>query len=90
METCLLILQRFFLRVDEVLFRINDTRFYHEFGQAHMIKEFSSKESSYDEIKKVCILISAYQQILLIVEITNEPAWCLRGANSRYCFINEF
>jgi len=37
-------LLRFFLRVDDVLIRINDTRLYHEAGWDHILREYSSKE----------------------------------------------
>lgn len=53
MPSCFLILQRFFLRVDDVLFRINDTRVYHEFGTPYVVREYTSKEQNYNSIKKV-------------------------------------
>ncbi|CAI2188976.1 2696_t:CDS:2 [Funneliformis geosporum] len=45
------ILQRFFLRVDEVLFRMNDTRVYHEFETEYLQREYSSREELYNKIK---------------------------------------
>ncbi|CAG8457916.1 14424_t:CDS:2 [Funneliformis caledonium] len=45
------ILQRFFLRVDEVLFRMNDTRVYHEFETGYLQREYSSREELYNKIK---------------------------------------
>ncbi|RGB28913.1 TIP41-like family-domain-containing protein [Rhizophagus diaphanus] len=48
------ILQRFFLRVDEVLFRMNDTRVYHEFGTDYLQLEYSSREEHYNKIR-ACI-----------------------------------
>ncbi|KAG9301689.1 hypothetical protein G9A89_016760 [Geosiphon pyriformis] len=45
------VLQRYFLRVDDVLFRSNETRLYHEFGTAHMIREYSSREAAYNIIR---------------------------------------
>ncbi|EIE84533.1 hypothetical protein G6F46_010803 [Rhizopus delemar] len=50
MPTCFLVLQRFFMRVDNVLFRINDTRLYHEFGNPYFVREYTSKEAHYNEI----------------------------------------
>ncbi|KAG0064987.1 TIP41-like family-domain-containing protein [Linnemannia elongata] len=47
MPSCLFILLRFFLRVDDVLFRIYDTRIYHRFGTKTVIRESSFRESSY-------------------------------------------
>lgn len=51
------ILQRFFLRVDEVLFRMNDTRVYHEFGTDYLQLEYSSREEHYNKIRTVSIEI---------------------------------
>lgn len=53
MPTCFLVLQRFFMRVDNVLFRINDTRLYHEFGNPYFVREYTSKEAHYNEILEV-------------------------------------
>ncbi|KAH8549962.1 TIP41-like family-domain-containing protein [Umbelopsis sp. PMI_123] len=51
MPTCFFLLLRFFLRVDDVLFRINDTRIYHEFGTDVVIREYTSKEEHYNAVK---------------------------------------
>jgi len=50
METCLFVLQRFFLRVDGVIFRVIDTRIFLEFGKPYLIRESQKKESHYDFI----------------------------------------
>ncbi|KAI8925360.1 TIP41-like family-domain-containing protein [Entophlyctis helioformis] len=52
MPSCFLVLQRFFLRVDGVMFRVIDTRYYHEFGSDVLIREFHSREAPYDAIRK--------------------------------------
>lgn len=44
------VLLRFFLRVDGVLIRINDTRIYHEAEWNYIIREYSSKEKAASEI----------------------------------------
>ncbi|CAJ0759315.1 16605_t:CDS:10, partial [Entrophospora sp. SA101] len=51
MESCFFILQRYFLRVDDVLFRMNETRIYHEFGNKYLIREYSSREENYNKIR---------------------------------------
>ncbi|KAG0365192.1 TIP41-like family-domain-containing protein [Gamsiella multidivaricata] len=51
MPSCFLILLRFFLRVDDVLFRIHDTRIYHRFGINTVIRECSTRESSYRDTR---------------------------------------
>lgn len=38
------ILLRFFLRVDQVLIRMNDTRIYYEMGKDYLLREYTSKE----------------------------------------------
>lgn len=53
MPSCFLVLQRFFLRVDDVLFRVNDTRLYHEFGNDYFVREYTSKEVHYNVIRQV-------------------------------------
>ncbi|ORX92582.1 TIP41-domain-containing protein [Basidiobolus meristosporus CBS 931.73] len=52
MPTGFFILQRFFLRVDDVLFRVNDTRLYHAFDTSYLIKEYTFREEPYINIRK--------------------------------------
>lgn len=52
MGDCFFGLLRSYLRVDEVLIRTYDTRFYHEFGKPYIIREFGWKESTYDSLRK--------------------------------------
>ncbi|KAJ3001101.1 hypothetical protein HKX48_003057, partial [Thoreauomyces humboldtii] len=51
MPTCFLILVRFFLRVDDVLFRVNETRLYHTFGTDVLLREYSSREDTYAAVR---------------------------------------
>lgn len=53
MPTGLFVLMRFFLRVDGVLVRINDTRVYHEFGTSFMIREYTGREGDLKEMKVI-------------------------------------
>ncbi|KAJ2449659.1 Tap42 interacting protein [Coemansia sp. RSA 2336] len=46
------ILLRFFLRVDGVLFRIFDTRFYHQFGSDALLREVSTRQASFDDVRR--------------------------------------
>jgi len=50
MPTCLFVLQRLFLRVDGVLFRILDNRYFLEFHKDYLIHEFTHKEQDYDTL----------------------------------------
>jgi type 2A phosphatase activator TIP41 len=51
MGDCFYILHRYYLRVDEVLVRIFDTRLFHSFDTDYVIREFQYKESTYDELR---------------------------------------
>jgi type 2A phosphatase activator TIP41 len=50
MPSSFYVLLRFFLRVDGVLVRMNDTRIYHEFETDYLLREFTSREARLDEI----------------------------------------
>lgn len=45
------ILLRFYLRVDNVLIRMNDTRIHHEVGKSYMLRDYCSRESQICDIK---------------------------------------
>lgn len=47
------ILQRFFLRVDHVLIRINDTRFHYEKGNDYILREYTHREAKIEQLKNV-------------------------------------
>ncbi|KAI0751049.1 type 2A phosphatase activator TIP41 [Daedaleopsis nitida] len=53
MPTCIFILQRFTLRVDNVLFRTYDTRVYHSFSSSPplVVRETSGWEAPYERVK---------------------------------------
>ena len=48
MPSRLLLLSRFFMRLDNVLFRIRDTRVYIEFSTAKVIREYVAREEKYE------------------------------------------
>lgn len=50
MPNSLFILLRYFLRVDNVMIRVNDTRFYHEFHQDYLLREFTSREAKVKDL----------------------------------------
>ncbi|KIM58769.1 hypothetical protein SCLCIDRAFT_127483 [Scleroderma citrinum Foug A] len=54
MPTCFFILARFALRVDNVLFRIHDTRIYHSFLSSPplVVRQVSGWEAPYDRVKR--------------------------------------
>lgn len=49
----LLLLCRFFMRLDNVLLRIRDTRVYVEFGTGEVIREYVAKEEKYEVVRQV-------------------------------------
>lgn len=50
MPSSFFILLRFFLRVDGVMVRINDTRIFHEFGTNFVLREYTNKECGVAEL----------------------------------------
>lgn len=57
MPTCIFILSRFTLRVDNVLFRAHDTRVYHSFASAPplIVRETRGWEAPYERVKRVLL-----------------------------------
>jgi len=57
MPTSLFILSRFTLRVDNVLFRTQDTRFYHSFASKPplIVRDISGWEAPYERVQRVSI-----------------------------------
>lgn len=51
MPSSFFILLRYFLRIDGVMLRINDTRIYHEFGKNYLLREFTSREAPVSNIR---------------------------------------
>ena len=52
MPARLLLLSRFFLRLDGVIFRIRDTRVYVEFATGEVIREYTAKEEKYEVVRQ--------------------------------------
>lgn len=50
MHSCLLLLCRLFLRVDEVALRIRDTRIYVDFDTNEVFREYKTQEATYEEL----------------------------------------
>jgi type 2A phosphatase activator TIP41 len=51
MPARLLLLCRFFMRLDNVLIRLRDTRVYVDFGKREVIREYIAKEEAYDKVR---------------------------------------
>ncbi|KAK4668566.1 Tap42 interacting protein [Podospora pseudoanserina] len=52
MEQRMLVLCRFFLRLDNVLVRVRDTRVYVDFGEERVVREYTAREGEFGEVKK--------------------------------------
>jgi type 2A phosphatase activator TIP41 len=51
MPTSFLLLQRFFLRVEGTLFRVRDTRVFHEFGTGQIVREYVEHEVPFEKLR---------------------------------------
>lgn len=58
MPSRLLLLARFFMRLDNVLFRLRDTRVYVDFDDMEIIREYQSRECEYEAVRRVSLLHS--------------------------------
>ncbi|GME86219.1 unnamed protein product [Ambrosiozyma monospora] len=54
MRSCMLVLQRLFVRVDNFLLRIHDTRLFIDFEESLVIRECKKQESKYEDLLKLC------------------------------------
>ncbi len=53
MPSCLLVLQRYFLRVDSVIFRLYETRVYLDFAKPYLVREWVRKEADDAFVREV-------------------------------------
>ena len=54
---CLL---RFYLRVDNTLIRVIDSRFHHEFGNNFILREYTERESKISDLKVTLVITVAF------------------------------
>ena len=69
MPTSLFILSRFTLRVDNVLFRTQDTRLYHSLASKPplMVREISGWEAPYEHVHRVSIFYLPFSKGLTFI-----------------------
>ncbi|CAH2355154.1 type 2A phosphatase activator Tip41p [[Candida] railenensis] len=72
MPTCLLLLSRFFLRIDNVAFRVRDTRIFIDLETSHIVREYKEQESTYE---------STLQKVTGGSSKTSDPKGLLRDTN---------
>lgn len=59
MKDCFFGLLRHYLRVDNVVVRVIDTRIFHLFGANYILRDFQVRENSYEELKKKGFVINS-------------------------------
>ena len=67
------ILQRFFLRVDNTLIRVIDTRTYHDMTKSYLLREYSERENQIKDLS--CIppnLFTNENEIVQHLKVTKE------------------
>lgn len=52
MPARMLLLCRFFMRLDDVMFRIRDTRVFVEFGTGEVIREYTAREEKFETVRR--------------------------------------
>ena len=59
MNDCWYVLLRSYVRVDGVKVRIMDTRLFHDFSTRCILREFTHREASYDELRSLGFSLSS-------------------------------
>ncbi|KAH6611927.1 TIP41-like family-domain-containing protein [Boeremia exigua] len=72
MPARLLLLVRFFMRLDDVVFRIRDTRVFVEFATGQVIREYTAREDKYEEVRRK--LAGRKEDVLAIMRDPNRLA----------------
>ncbi|KAJ4360419.1 Tap42 interacting protein [Didymosphaeria variabile] len=72
MPARLLLLARFFMRLDDVVFRIRDTRVFVEFATGEVIREYTAREEKYETVRKT--LAGTREDVLAIMRDPNRLA----------------
>lgn len=75
MKDSFFILLRYFLRIDDVMVRLNESRIYHELGKNYLLREYTSKESKASDLNvPISVLINPAElgQHLPLVEFCYE------------------
>lgn len=72
MPARLLLLQRFFMRLDNVLLRVRDTRVYVDFEKGEVIREYQEKEEQYETVRQS--LASRRDDVAAVLRDPNQVA----------------
>jgi type 2A phosphatase activator TIP41 len=80
MPSRLLLLARFFMRLDNVLLRLRDTRVYVDFETEEVIREYVAKEEAYE---KVCQVSVDFFSLIFEHQLTLGSCWPFQEMISR-------
>jgi len=72
MPSRMLLLCRFFMRLDDVMFRIRDTRVFVEFGSGEVIREYTAREENFQTVRQK--LASAREDVPALMRDPNRLA----------------
>jgi len=73
----MLLLCRQFMRLDDVLIRVRDTRIYVDFNRGKIIRDYTEREDGFDKVKKVQLLSYIFMLFNIIPSISaviNQPS----------------
>lgn len=88
-EERMLLLARLFMRLDNVVVRIRDTRIYVDFATEEVIREYTAKEAGFEDVKRVS---SAF--LILYLLILGAFPWALSMSCScqgiKCCYIGSY
>ncbi|MCJ1319948.1 hypothetical protein MMC15_005284 [Xylographa vitiligo] len=88
MPARLLLLCRFFMRLDNVLFRLRDTRLYIDFSTCQVIREYVAKEENYEAIRLK--LAESREDALAQMRDPNRLSELLPVRRAQYAFLRPF
>jgi type 2A phosphatase activator TIP41 len=80
----MLLLCRMFMRLDNVLVRIRDTRIYVDFNQRKVIRDYTEKEGGFDKAKMVCSVNTKSYCCRSIANFHTEPLFFWRQTKRAY------
>ena len=66
------LLQRFFLRVDNTLIRVIDTRLYHDVTKSYLLREYSERESRTQDLNVPTALLTNENEIVQYLNLVKE------------------
>lgn len=86
MPTCLLLLCRFFLRIDNVVFRVRDVRIYIDFDSGLVLREYKHQNCPYDKLLNKLSVKNASDP----KSILRDSNWVAQNIPVDFCSIEEW